>query len=41
MNGEVFHKWCGKMLSKLDPGSVTVMENVPFHSANICQPTML
>lgn len=32
MTGEAFHEWFGKILQYLEPGSVIVLDNAPYHS---------
>ncbi|KAJ4446177.1 hypothetical protein ANN_12870 [Periplaneta americana] len=32
MTGEAFHEWFGKILPKLEPGSVIVLDNAPYHT---------
>jgi predicted O-methyltransferase YrrM len=32
MNGDNFHEWFESILSRLDPNSVIVMDNTPYHS---------
>lgn len=40
MNGEVFKSWFEKILPKLTPGSIIIMDNAPYHSVKLNkQPT--